>query len=68
MNIKKAVTDFPIQPVLTDRWSPFGADPTTLPDALKERDLAPRQRRRLSDFVFAGHWMAASPLVVKRET
>jgi hypothetical protein len=38
-----------------------------MPAALKERDMAPRQRRPLRDFVFAGHWKAASPLVIKRE-
>ena len=45
----------------------YKADPATLPDALKERDLAPRPRRPLKDFVFAGHWQVASPLVIKRD-
>jgi nitroreductase len=43
----------------------YNADPATMPPALKERDLAPRQRRPLGDFVFAGHWKVASPLVTK---
>ena len=34
----------------------YSADPTTLPDALKERDLAPRPRKPLSEFVFTGQW------------
>lgn len=44
----------------------YHADPATMPAALKERDLAPRPRRPLKDFVFAGHWQVASPLVIKR--
>jgi nitroreductase len=43
----------------------YNADPATMPSALKERDMAPRQRRPLRDFVFAGHWKVASPLVTK---
>jgi nitroreductase len=46
----------------------YQADPATLPDALKERDLAPRQRKPLKEFVFAGHWAKPSPLVLKRDT
>ena len=34
----------------------YKADPAKLPDALKERDLAPRQRKPLSEFVFTGQW------------
>ena len=45
----------------------YNADPATMPDALKERDLASRQRRPLNEFVFADHWKAAAPLVIKRE-
>ena len=45
----------------------YKADPTKLPDALKERDLAPRQRKRLSKFVFTGQWGQPSPLVLNRE-
>ena len=45
----------------------YNADPASMPAALKERDLAPRQRRPLRDFVFAGHWKVASPLVIKPE-
>jgi nitroreductase len=45
----------------------YKADPAKLPDALKERDLAPRQRKPLSQFVFAGQWGDPSPLVPKRD-
>jgi nitroreductase len=45
----------------------YKADPAKLPDALKERDLAPRQRKPLSEFVFTGHWGKPSPLVLKRD-
>jgi hypothetical protein len=42
----------------------YKADPATLPATLKERDLTPRQRKPLDEFVFAGHWGKPSPLVV----
>jgi nitroreductase len=45
----------------------YSADPATMPDALKERDTTPRQRRPLKDFVFASHWKVAAPFVIKRE-
>lgn len=34
----------------------YPAEPATLPDALKERDLAPRRRKPLCEFVFSGSW------------
>jgi nitroreductase len=43
----------------------YKADPAKLPDALKERDLAPRQRKALSEFVFTGQWGNPSPLALK---
>src|ERR1017187_2041558 len=46
----------------------YKADSAKLPDALKERDLAPRQRKPLSKFVFTGQWGKPSPLVLKRGT
>jgi nitroreductase len=46
----------------------YQADPARLPDALKERDMAPRQRRPLGKFVFTGQWGQPSPLVLKRDT
>ena len=43
----------------------YKADPAKLPEALKGRDLAPRQRKPLREFVFAGQWGQPSPLVLK---
>ncbi len=40
----------------------YPADPAKLPDALKQRDLTPRQRKRLSKFVFTGQLAQPSPL------
>ncbi len=34
----------------------YAGDPDALPDHLKERDLAPRERRPLSNFVFGSSW------------
>jgi hypothetical protein len=41
----------------------YAADPDSLPEKLKERDLAPRPRKPLAEFVFGGEWGAASNLV-----
>ncbi len=46
----------------------YKADPAALPDALRERDLTPRQRKPLGKFVFTGQWGQSSPLVLKRDT
>lgn len=45
----------------------YKADPAKLPEALKERDLTPRQRKRLSKFVFTGQWGQVSPFVVQQD-
>ena len=45
----------------------YNADPASMPAALKERDMAPRQRRPLRDFVFTGQWKSPSPIVLKRD-
>jgi nitroreductase len=34
----------------------YPGDPHSLPDTLRERELQPRQRKPLSEFVFSGHW------------
>jgi hypothetical protein len=34
----------------------YEGDPATLPDNLKQRDLTPRQRKPLKEFVFTGKW------------
>ena len=41
----------------------YVGDPDRLPDHLKERDLAPRSRKPLREFVFSGTWGTASHLV-----
>jgi nitroreductase len=46
----------------------YKAGPAKLPDALKERDLAPRQRKPLNKFVFTGQWGHPSPLVLQGES
>ena len=40
----------------------YAADPDTLPEKLRERDLAPRARRPLAEFIFGGEWSTASGL------
>jgi nitroreductase len=46
----------------------YKADPTELPDALRERDMAPRQRKPLNKFVFTGRWGHPMPLALQSET
>jgi hypothetical protein len=38
-------------------------DPNSLPEKLRPRDLAPRTRKPLSGFVFAGKWGTTSALI-----
>jgi nitroreductase len=52
-----------VQPV-TGLAIGYAADSTaTLPDKLKQRDLAAQQKKPLSEFVFSGKWGTASGLV-----
>ena len=51
-----------VQPV-TGLAVGYPADPDTLPEKLKERDLAPRTRRPLAEFVFGREWGTPSNLV-----
>jgi nitroreductase len=51
-----------VQP-LTGLAIGYVADPNILPEAYKQRDLAPRQRKALAEFVFGGQWGTASDLV-----
>jgi nitroreductase len=46
----------------------YKADPTELPDALRERDRAPRQRKPSNKFVFAGRWGHPMALALKSAT
>ena len=41
----------------------YAADPDSGPEKLRERDVAPRARRPLAEFVFGAEWGAASDLV-----
>jgi nitroreductase len=41
----------------------YQGDPTRLPARLRERDLAPRHRKPLREFVFSGQWGHPAPLV-----
>lgn len=39
----------------------YGGDPSSLPDDLRERELAPRTRNSTDSFVFAGKWNSPAP-------
>jgi nitroreductase len=45
----------------------YKADPERLTAKLKERDLAPRSRKPLREFVFTGRWGQPSPLVADQK-
>jgi len=40
----------------------YPGDPASLPEGLRERELAPRQRKPLDSFVFTGQWGKSLPL------
>jgi len=46
----------------------YQGDPATLTEAIRERDLAPRQRKPLHEFVFSGQWGHGAPLVLNSDT
>ncbi|HTL61626.1 MAG TPA: nitroreductase family protein [Nitrospira sp.] len=41
----------------------YPGDPAILPDALREREVRPRERQPIVDFVFSANWGRPSPLV-----
>ncbi len=41
----------------------YPGDPAALPDELREREMSPRSRRPISEFVFAGDWGSVAPFV-----
>jgi nitroreductase len=45
----------------------YPGDPKTLPERLLQRELAPRIRKPLENFVFSGSWNQTSPLVTNHE-
>jgi len=51
-----------VQPV-TGLAIGHAADPNTLPEKFRERDLAARQRKPLREFVFGSQWGMASDLL-----
>lgn len=52
-----------VQP-LTGLAIGYAADPSVLPEVYRQRDLAPRQRKPLAEFVFGGQWGRASNIVL----
>lgn len=51
-----------VQPV-TGLAIGYAADPSTLSEKYRERDLAPRSRKPLNEFVFDGEWGVASKIM-----
>jgi nitroreductase len=51
-----------VQP-LTGLAIGYVGDPATLPETIRGRDLAPRTRKLLGEFVFGGKWGSAAPTV-----
>ena len=51
-----------VQP-LTGLAIGYAADPNTLPEKYRERDLAPRSRKSLNQLVFDGKWGVASKII-----
>jgi len=41
----------------------YPGDPQSLPEGLRKRELAPRERKPVTEFVFTGRWGQTSPLV-----
>jgi nitroreductase len=56
-----------VQP-LTGLAIGYVADPSILPEVYRQRDLAPRKRKTLAEFVFGGQWGTASPAVTQSTT
>ena len=44
----------------------YPGDPASLPEGLRDRETAPRERKALDSFVFGGKWGHASPIVAKK--
>ncbi len=53
-----------VQP-LTGLAIGYVTDPNILPEAYRQRDLTPRQRKPLAEFVFGGQWGTAAPVVTQ---
>ena len=55
---------------IPEGWEPaammaigYLGDPQTLPESLREQELAPRIRKPLTEFIFTGNWNQTSDLV-----
>jgi nitroreductase len=44
----------------------YPGEPHSLPEALRERELQPRQRKPVSEFVFSGQWGKAAALLAPK--
>lgn len=44
----------------------YPGDPATLPDPLRERELQPRQRKEVSEFVFSGKWAKPAQVLTRK--
>ncbi len=43
----------------------YPGDPASLPQPLKDREMAPRTRKPIAEFVMAGHWGHTAPFAIK---
>jgi nitroreductase len=43
----------------------YPGDPASLPPPLKDREMAPRTRKPIAEFVMAGHWGHTAPFATK---
>jgi len=43
----------------------YPGDPESLPQPLKDREMAPRTRKPIAEFVMAGHWGHTAPFITK---
>jgi nitroreductase len=44
----------------------YPGDPANLPEQLREKEVAPRERKALESFVFTGEWGKTSPFIANR--
>jgi hypothetical protein len=58
----RAFSGRPVEPVAAIALG-YPGDPQSLPEKLRQRELAPRERKPLTEFVFAGRWGQISPVV-----
>ena len=57
---------------IPEGWEPIAAlaigylgDPSSLPQPLRDREMAPRTRKPIAEFVMAGHWGHTAPFAKK---